>query len=101
MTLANSYEDPAREIRQGALSTADGDTIRAFFLLSIKTAELLDGTNVLQGDLKACNRAVQRYQDYYGEDKSWLRKTYDSDIAKVGIFIGGIWLGTQIVQNVN
>lgn len=100
--MANAGDDPAGEIRQGALSAADGDTTEAFFLLSTRTADLLDKTNVLQGDLQVCEGLNARYEKYYGfDDKSWLRNAWDSDVIKVGIFIGGIWLGTRIVENVN
>ena len=107
MTWANDNPDPdpwgrAFEIRQGALAASDGDTTAAFILLSIKTRDVTDGANVLQGDLKACELANQRFKDYYSfDDKTWLRNAWDSDVVKVGLFIGGIWLGTRIVDNVN
>jgi hypothetical protein len=100
--MANAGDDPAGEIRQGALSAADGDTSRAFFLLSTRTADLLDKTNVLQRDIQIINSVNERYKEYYGFDnKSWARSAWDSDAVKVVIFIGGIWLGTRIVENVN
>ena len=95
-------DDPAGEIRQGALSAADGDTTRAFFLLSTRTADLLDKQFVLERDIQIINSVNERYKEYYGFDnKSWVRSAWDSDAVKVVIFIGGIWLGTRIVENVN
>jgi hypothetical protein len=105
MTWANDDPDPwgkAHELRLGALAASDGDTTAAFILLSYRTRDVTDGANVLQGDLKVCEGLNARYEKYYGlEDRSWLRKSWDSDVVKVGIFIGGIWLGTRIVKNVN
>jgi len=100
--MANAGDNPVEEIREGALSEAHGDTTKAFFLLSIRTATLLDKTNILQADLKVSDNLNARYEKYYGfDDKSWLRNAWDSDVIKVSIFIGGIWLGTRIVDNVN
>ena len=102
ISAPNVFADPVEEIRQGALAAAEGDTMQAFLLLSVRTATLLDRQFVLEGDLQVCEGLNARYEKYYGfDDKSWLRKSWDSDIVKVGIFIGGIWLGTRIVQNVN
>jgi len=101
MTLAENFEKDASEIRQGALAEAHGDSMQAFIILSLKTAEVLDGTNVLQADLKVCKRINQRYEDYYVDDRTWLERTWDSDVVKVGLFIGGIIVGTKIVKNVN
>ena len=106
MTLAEENDpDPwgrASEIRQGALSEAQGDTMRAFFLLSLKTRDLLDGANVLQRDLELCERANDRYEEYLGMDnRSWLEKAWKSDVADVIKFLAGVWLGTRIVYSVN
>jgi len=105
MTWANEDPDPwgrAHEIRQGALNEAGGDTTKAFFLLSLKTRDVTDGANVLQGDLKLCQRRSERFEEYFGyDDKSWLDKTWDSNVTKVSLFILGIWVGTRIVYNVN
>ena len=84
------------------MAQAKNDTSLALRILSVKTAELLDGTNVLQADLELCNRSNDRFKEYYGyENESWLEKAWDSDAVKVVIFIGGIWVGTRIVDNVN
>ena len=100
--MANAGDNPVEEIRQGALFEAKGDTTAAFLLLSVRTADLLDVTNVTQADLELCKRANERFKEYYGyETKSWIERTWDSDIVKVGIFIGGIWLGARIADNVN
>lgn len=97
MTLANEDRDPASEIRRGALAQANGDTSQAFIVVSVKTAELLDGTNVTQSELELCKRANARFKEYYGYDeRSWLRKSWDSDMVKVLIFISGIVTGTQV-----
>ena len=97
-----SDKDPAQEIRVGALREANGDTNQAFIILSLRTASVLDRTFVLESDIELRDRAIDRYKEYYGyNDKSWLEKTWDSDAVKVGLFIGGIWLGTTIVKNVN
>lgn len=99
-SIANASDrDPAAEIRRGALTEAKGDTSMAFFGLSVKTAKLLDKTNILQGDLDDCGKIVVRYQNIDNENRSWLRRAADSDIAKVGILIGGILLGASIANN--
>ena len=100
-SLANE-RDPAQEIREGALAEAKGDTNRAFFILSERTASVLDRTFVLESENELQQRAIDRYKKYYGfNDESWLKKTWDSDVVKVGLFLGGIWLGTRIVYSVN
>ena len=104
VTLASerNIELDASQIRQGALAEANGDTAMAFILLSTRTSTLLDNTNVLQAELRVSNNLNDRYKTYYGlNEKSWLEDAWDSDAVKVILFLGGVWLGTEIKEAVN
>lgn len=97
-----SERDKASELRSGILKEAKGDTNQAFFLLSLKTVDLLDTTNDCEANLELAERTIVRQEKYLGyENKGWIERTWDSDGMKVVTFIGGIWLGTRIVHIVN
>jgi len=49
-------------------------------------------------DLEIADARVEKYQRMYDTEKRpWYEAAWHSDITKVVIFIGGVWLGREMV----
>ena len=51
-----------------------------------------------QKDLDIANARLEQYQSLYKiEKRPWYEAVWNSDITKVVIFVGGVWLGRDMV----
>ena len=46
--------DKGQEIREGALASTNGDTTKAFIVVSDKTAQVVDSHNLIEAENKIC-----------------------------------------------
>lgn len=55
-----------------------------------------------QKDLDIANARVEMYQKLYSiEKRPWYEVAWDSDVTKVVLFVGGVWLGSRMVRVVD
>ncbi len=91
--------DKGQEIREGALASTNGDTTKAFIVVSDKTAQVVDSHNLIEAENKILGGIVKRMRDAYGfDDKTWVEKIYDSNIMKVILFLLGFKLGVEVAD---